>query len=145
MGIFPPTFTFIRRREPIVGPTFYGENRSERPAEQIHPYTSTDPIRYSDFWRDGKPKELSWSRMPVWFGFNFPSLKVQDDTFRFNKISGTHIIFTPLGGENPLGNRANISRPSHIPYGDISVVSGGALVGYTKGVSHNGLTYDFGR
>lgn len=139
-----PPFAFVRRREPDPGRE-YVLPTNVLFEEPIIPQGAPDAVRPSDYWQDGKPPILAKSHARVAFTLRPASIRsVANDSFIVGKVKpAMNVILTPAGGQNPLNSRANISRPTPVTNGDITISAGG-LQGYAPrgGIpGPGGLTY----
>lgn len=146
---FPFIGVVVRRREDKDGhaASFRAETVNERDWEFLASQYPPDPIRRSDFSRVGKP----WAQPFIQraFTFNIASTQaIMEEGFLYGKVPGVLVTAQPGGGQLPVGERSNISRPLVGTFGDRSTVQapGGYVTGARNPVySPGGFVYDFGR
>ena len=119
----PPIVAEVYRREPTAGFERSAARRNVRVREDIYPQYAPDPIRYGDFYADGKPYEHGWSHVQQFITLNIAAiLSQQEDDFRIGKMLFTNVMSTPAGLHAPLIERANIFRPESRAYGSLYTV-----------------------
>lgn len=98
--------------------------RNVREPLEYEPRDAPDPVRYGDFWSQGKPPGHAWSHAQVYTALNIAETQAIDEqTFRFGKFALRSATATSAGLQAPLVERANIFRPEAMAYGSMYTVN----------------------